>query len=328
MLKNWTLCVLTIPIRDENIRKLLSSLNEEKEQGLNVKIVYNCPKNTETKNLSDRLSTDFKGIETIFYDSQYYGLSEGRNKLLKETKTPLIAFVDDDCSFEGKDIFSNLEKTLKNTSVALLGLPSFKGSSSELIKPRKDVPQCEINGLIYTYIEGMFCAGYTELLKNIKGFNKRLIFWGEWIDLNTKLHRAGFPTAMKMNSGFLRHWEGPDSPTRDKKGRVSHVLYGLLEFSRTFDHDLLKQPKGPLQLIERKYFESYKDQAISEGILTDITKVIQRILDNEKDIAEYRKYLDSLQFNFPPLGVREREDWLKLIEYSENQIMMYKEKVF
>ncbi len=205
MFKNWTICTLTIPSRDIYLRRMLDSLEKERGHGLNIKISYNSPLDDGVKELSDRLLRDYEDTEIRFYDSQYYGIPEGRNRLLSLVQTPLVAFLDDDCTIEGEDVFFKLEETLKKTSLGLIGLKSFCRDSDEIFKPRPRIPQKKIGNILYANVEGLLGASYTQLLRDIRGFNERKRFRMEWMDLNTKFHRAGYPTGIDLEAGFLRH---------------------------------------------------------------------------------------------------------------------------
>jgi len=320
MFENWTLCILTIPSRDFYLRQALDSISGERERGLAVKILYNCPISEKTEDLSSRLSGEYGDVETMFYDSEHYGLPEGKNYLLSSVETPLVAFLDDDCTIEGGDVFLKLEETLRKTSFGLIGLQSFRGDSYIKLKPREKIPQQNIDGMLYVNVEGLFGASYTQLLRDLRGFNERKRFRVEWMDLNTKLRRAGYTTGIDPKAGFLRHWiEAPESPIRDRKDTNLHLFYALMAMAVEFD--CYGQDNRSRNLWKR----IAEDEKIPpEQLLVDISQVIPRLLEDKGEIVEYRDFLRSLPFDFMPLEPINKGDLMKLIEYSESQIGEYK----
>lgn len=331
-LDNWTLEILTIPSRDFYLRKLIDSTAEQIKGGLNVRVLYNSPEDKNTKNLAEQLQRDYPSLQVFSYRSKdsFYGISEGRNHLLQGTETPLVAFIDDDCSFDGESHFEKLEDTLRKTSLALVGLPSLRNDSGRLFKPRKEAPKQLIENVTYMDIEGMFAAGYTQLLKDIGGFNERRRFRMEWVDLNTRLHRMGFTTGIDMNAGFLRQWFlAPDSATRGKKKRISEALYCFL--STIIEFDCCSEQELPERMfhVAEKYFlrQDNGKNLIQRELMREIAKEIPRVFEDRKSIERRRTFLRTLPFKFLPYEPITREDWLMLIDYSKSKIEKYKESL-
>ncbi len=107
----------------------------------------------------------------------------------------------------------------------------------------------------YQPVQGMLVASYTNLLRDVGGFNPRRRFWGEWTELNLRMWRSGFPTGHVMTGGYLRHWEkAPDSPTRNMDGRAKHVLWGLICTALEYDAvDMSQATETFWRLVQDRY---------------------------------------------------------------------------
>ncbi len=347
MINNWTIGILTIPSRDLYLRRLINSLNQT-QQGVVIKVLYNCLKNEQLEDLASGVSRDYRGVEVLyatndgelknsadesakesyrreflFQRQKKYGISQARNQLLRSVETPLIAFLDDDCTLEGKDVFTKLEDSLRRTFLGFIGIPSYYNDSDIQFKPRIATPKQKIDGIVYTNVSGNFAASYARLLRDLKGFNERKNRL-EWADLNTRLQREGYPTGIDMDAGLIRHWaDAPDSLTTMAKNRHLEMLYSLFSTALEFDCN-------GLFLASRKMWElviadgNYQGELSQEQLLIDIYQVLHQIIEDKEEIEKYRDYLRSLPFSFMPFEPISLEEWQKLIEYSKPKIEKYK----
>jgi hypothetical protein len=263
--------------------------------------------------LPSGINAAYPDVKTSVQSSIDYGIAEGRNALLKTVKTPLMAYVDDDCSFGGRPVFPDLEASLKSAPLALVGIPSYRDGTEEIFKPRKETPRVVIDGTTYMKVEGMFGASYTRLLRDVGGFNERKKFRLEWTDLNMRLWRSGYATGMLMNSGHLRQWfDAPDSATRNLDSRAQHIIYGDLATHLEFKGDLsAKSIKHRAERLRHKF----------NGTAQDASVAVSRVFSDLSEIKKYRTHILTLPFNSGP---KSRKDWLTLSQFSSKAISAYR----
>ncbi len=335
---NWTLCTPTIPSRDKYLRKMLESVRKV-QAGLKVRVLYNCPrKNAE--DLASRLNRDYLEVDVLFcpeeqgetrednstlFHRRKYGIPYGRNQLLASVKSPLIAFIDDDCTFEGKDIFLKLEKRFRETSLGLIGLPSYHESSGVLIKPRRVYQKINKNGVVFDSVSGIFVASYAQLLRDFKGFNERKERM-DWTDVNLRVQRGGYPTGIDMEAGLVRHWvSAPDSLTRTQSSKMHlGMLYCLYSTALEFDcfGDTLSARKMWELVLGDGY---YQGETSFEQLSIDTLNIMPQILADAAEIKRDREFIRSLPFrNIMPYAPLKETDWEKLVEYSTLEIEKYK----
>ena len=181
-------------------------------------------------------------------------ISGGRNYQLNLVKSPLVCFVDDDVTVHG-DAFLTIEEAMQRLPAGLFGLRSYREDTEELFKPRDGTSHVITGEFRYQSVQGMLVASYTNLLRDVGGFNPRRRFWGEWTELNLRMWRSGFPTGHVMEGGYLRHWEkAPDSPTRNMDGRAKHVLWGLICTALEYDAvDMSQATETFWRLVQDRY---------------------------------------------------------------------------
>lgn len=293
----WTLCILTLPSRDSQLRCLLKSIQRDCNAGLKVQVLYNCQPDDTLRSKSEAIANDF-GIVPNVYTSNEYGIAEGRNRLSERVATPFMAYIDDDCTLHGPSVWSDLGHVFETHPVALVGLPSYMDDDKKILfKPRAHTPREEINGLHYMKVEGMFGATRTNILHNIGGFNFRKKFR----DLNTRLHRSGWPTGVLMTSGYLKQdFEAPESATRTRPDRIEHIIYGQVS-ARI---EAAEQPLTAEAIIRL----AQKWQKMNEGSNGDLINALSRIFNESTMIEQDRQRLLALPF-------KEGTPWQELIKY-------------
>ena len=97
---------------------------------------------------------------------------------------------------------------MRRIPAGIVGTRSYVEDTDTLFKPRPTTPHVVIGEMQYMTVQGMLAAGYTNLFRDIGGFNPRRRFWGEWTEFNLRMWRHGFPGGYVMNGGFLPRGTG------------------------------------------------------------------------------------------------------------------------
>ncbi|HIH32013.1 TPA: glycosyltransferase family 2 protein [Candidatus Woesearchaeota archaeon] len=323
---NLSLGIITLPSRKEYLFKLLESVKSVSSSGIRVNILINAKVDNNGAGNLENAVKEYPNTTVTTYNSETYSIPEARNKILSICETPLIGLIDDDCTIHGEHVFENLVDTLKKTNLAMIGLKSYVDDSDVMFKPRKTTPKEVINGVTYMKIEGLFALAYSQLLRDVGGFNERKRFWMEWTDINTVMHRNGYPTGLDMNAGYLRHWMGaPDSATRGRKDRVYDVIYGLLATGLEFGCDYNVTELKMWEMAESTFlkYENENDIKVRE-LLPKLVTVLPRIIRDAEKIKVYGDRLKSLPFNIMPFENITREQWLELTQYASHHMQKYK----
>jgi hypothetical protein len=299
-----TLSILTIPEREEYLRRLLESILALRVgPDVKVDIVYNRALDgavgaavARVRGFAPDLSIE------VFFNAGDTTIAAGRSLQLSVCRTTLIAFVDDDLTLHG-NIIPAIVDALATEPLGLLGFPSFEGNTDRRVKPRDATPSIDWRGLRFKPVQGMLCASHRALLADIGGFNLRRRYWGEWTELNLRLWRFGFPTAYQMHRGYLRHWqEAPNSPTRNMPGREQHVLWGLICTALEYDAaDVNEATEVFWQLVEERYLVySYGNELSPKNVLKTVLELVPQISHEWGNIETFRRSTAKHPFQFAP----------------------------
>jgi glycosyltransferase involved in cell wall biosynthesis len=328
----WTVTALTIPVREPYLKKLIASINETPiNADAEIAIIYNAPTKENPFDVEERIKSFSKNLPlTVYFNSHDTSIAGGRNFQLSVCKSPLICFVDDDLTLHG-EIFPALEQTLRETPVGLLGVRSFQDDTAERFKPRDSTPHVDFNGLRYMPVQGMLVAGYKNLFVDTGGFNLRRKFWGEWTEFNLRLWRNGFPTAYQLNTGYLRHWnDAPESPTRNKVGRESHVLWGLICTALEYDAvDINEATEAFWQLIEERYLAySFGENLSIKNLLRTTLELMPRLSSEWGNISAFKQLAAQHPFQFMPFHPLTTDDVSRVLQFASERIVPYRESVW
>lgn len=328
----WTITALTLPTREEYVRRTIESINAVPPPGgAEILIVYNTRPSESSFDVEARISSYSKHIPvSVHVNGREPTIAAGRNLQLTLSKSPLICFIDDDITVHG-NVFSAIEQTLLTSPVGLVGVPSVNAENGEPFKPRPSSPHIDHEGLRFMQVQGMLAAGYRDLFLDIGGFNPRRQFWGEWTELNLRLWRSGFPTAYNMDAGYLRHWEdAPESPTRNLEGREAHVLWGLICTALEYNAvDASEATASFWQLVEQRYLAySFGDKLSMQELLRTTLELMPRIAAEWGQIAEFKEKVARHPFPFMPFHPLSQKDVEKVLNYAARAIRPYRSAVW
>ncbi|MGH7629832.1 MAG: glycosyltransferase family 2 protein [Gemmatimonadales bacterium] len=300
----WSVTMLTLPEREPYLLRLLQSLSDAgADTNTEVVVVYNAPPRESRDAITRRLAAACPSLSLrVRFNDGRQTIAEGRNLQLAVCRAPLICFVDDDVTLHGQ-VFAPVERALREQPVALVGLPSLREDSAEPFKPRADTPYVDAGGLRYMHVQGMLCAGYRQVLIDVGGFSRLRAFWGEWTELNTRLWRRGFPTAYRMDAGYLRHWSGaPHSPTRHRADRALHILWGLACTAIEYDAVAASPASRPFwTVIEERYLRyAFAAGATPPEVFRTMLELAPRLVEAWPAIRTARARAASDPFPFSP----------------------------
>jgi hypothetical protein len=324
----WTITALTIPGRDAYVRGLLESLQKlPGAERAEIVIIYNHDVRGDRHEIERRITRHSPSIPiSVLFNGHDPTIVGGRAMQLGVCKSPLICFVDDDTTVHG-DLLGTLEGALREVPLGLVGVPSLVEDSDVRFKPRESTPSVTMDGVRYMPVQGMLCAGYTNLLRQAGGFNARRRFWGEWTELNTRLWRLGFPTGFAMDGAFLRHWEkAPSSPTRNMSGRERHVVWGLLCTALEYDAvDITEATESFWRLVEERYLAySYGDDLNYRNLMRTTLELMPLIGDDWGRIQEFRASTRAHPFAFKPFHRYTEADVRAVKRHAEREVRRYR----
>lgn len=328
----WTITALTIPGREQYLEQLIHSIDEiSVPGGARVVIVYNRPIRDELEKVERTFQSwsDTADVD-VFFNNGDPTISGGRNFQLNLAKSPLIAFVDDDVTLHGEAI-EEIEATLRSVPAGLVGLRSYVGKTDQLFKPRDTTPYVETPDLRYMTIQGMLVAGYTNLMRDIGGFNPRRRFWGEWTEFNLRMWRHGFPTGYILRDAYLRHWEeAPESPTRSLEGRARHVLWGLICTALEYDSvDVTHATEAFWRLVEERYLAySFGEDLSPKAVLQATLELMPELSAAWGDLSAFRAQVREHPFDFKPFHPLTDKDVNKVLPYARKRIGDYRDAVW
>lgn len=326
-----TLSILTIPEREDYLRRLLASVVAlGVDPPPRVDIVYNRPLDDAVGDVSARIRSLAPDLPVeVYFNAGDTSIVGGRNLQLSVCRTPIIAFVDDDLTLHG-DVVAGLLDTLAAHPLALVGFPSLEGDSDTRIKPRDTTPSVEWQRLRFMPVQGMLCGGYRALLASVGAFNPRRRFWGEWTELNLRLWRSGFPTAYEMHRGYLRHWhDAPSSPTRNLTGRERHVLWGLICTALEYDAvDVNEATEVFWRLVEDRYLAySYGDELSPKNVLKTVLELTPQISAEWGAIQAFRAQTAAHPFPFAPFHRFTLDEIRQVYAHAETAIQPFRERL-
>lgn len=328
----WTVAVLTIPQREEYLEQLFESLRRSgPSQPWELLVVYNWETGEEPYSVERRLKKMARRLPlVVHFNSQKPSIVGGRIQQLALCKSPLICFVDDDITLHG-DVFDTIADALKRYPLGIVGIPSLVGDSDRLFKPRRNTPHVDLHGIRFMTVQGMLVAGYRRLFRDIGGFNPRRAFWGEWTELNLRMWRMGFPTGYVMNRSYLRHWhDAPESPTRNKRGREDHVLWGLLCTALEYEAiELRPDTESFWKLVEERYISyAFGSSAKTKELLASVLRLVPKIAVEWPHIVEFRERARSHPFQFAPFHALQRSDVEAVLAYAASRIASYRDQIW
>ena len=332
----WTVSILTIPERFEYLEKLLDSLTVQSEMTAPdyfcVNIICNRKISKTGLMALNKIVSKYESLKTkVYMNEDNPTISGGRQFALACALTPLIVFIDDDCSLHG-NAFVEIEKILYNKTVAFVGLRSYQEGTEELFKPRANTPSKKIDGLLYMPIQGMFVAGYTSVYKMLGGFNLRRKFWGEWTEFNLRALRNGYPSAYLMNNDcFIRHWhKAPNSPTRNMEEREINVLWGLM--CTALEYRAIKIDSATetfWDLVERRYLQySFGDDLSYKRLFSSFLKLLPMLIDEWDKIKNYQITVSKHKFQFSPFHDLSINEYNEVLDYANLLLKPVKTAVF
>lgn len=327
-MNRWTITALTIPGREDYLRKLIESLDaQDIPGGGRVLVVFNRAIREELARVESRIQSWARRVPVdVFFNNGDPTISGGRNYQLNLAKSPLVCFVDDDCTLHD-DVMGTLDDALRRVPAGLVGVRSYVEDTDTIFKPRDSTPHVETPEFRFQPVQGMLVAGYTNLLRDIGGFNPRRRFWGEWTELNLRMWRSGFPTGHVMRGGYLRHWEqAPDSPTRNMEGRAQQVLWGLICTALEYDAiDMTQATESFWRLVEERYLAySFGDQLTNQELLRAVLGLVPELSAAWPSITAFRDEARSHPFDFKPFQPVTEADLVKVVPHARRRLRHYR----
>ncbi len=328
----WSISILTIPSREDYLRRLLASLAEtDLASRAEIVIIYNTRPEEPSFEVEARIRRWGDGIPvSVHFNPQDTSIAGGRALQLTLCKAPLLCFLDDDLTLHG-DVFPILEETLEEHPLGLVGLPSLERDTDVRFKPRDSTPSVTLEGIRHMTVQGMLVAGYRDLLLDVGGFNPRRRFWGEWTELNLRLWRSGFPTGYRMDGGYLRHWtDAPESPTRNMEGREAHVLWGLVCTAIEYDAvDVNQATETFWQLVEDRYLAySFGDRLSPTRLLRAALELMPALSSEWPQLMEFRSRVRLHPFPFKPFHPLTEAEVREVRRHAREAIAPYRESVW
>ncbi|MCU0646734.1 MAG: glycosyltransferase family 2 protein [Gemmatimonadaceae bacterium] len=326
----WTLAVLTVPGRERYLDRLAESVRAlPSRDGVELLVVHNAATEIDLRQLERRLRAKSGLRCRAVANASEPTIAAGRRMQVAVSRTPLLCFLDDDCTVHG-DIFAALERELQRMPVGALGLPSVDADTGEPFKPRTTTPSVEHDGLRFMPIQGMLVATYRRLLIDVGDFAKHRRYWGEWTELNTRLWRMGYATAYVMNAGQIRHWtRAPGSPTRDLTGRERNIVWGLL--CTALEYDLVQAPDDLAfwQLVQSRYLPyAYDRTPTGMDLLRTLGALAPQLAAEWGAIAAHAERARTHPFQFSPFHEWTETDVRLVLDGAAERLASYRSEAF
>ena len=330
--RRWTISMLTIPGREEYLQRLLCSLGDARvDRHAQIDIVYNWDARESPAEIERRILRHCKGLPVrVTFNTVDPSIVGGRAQQLNACRTPLICFIDDDISVHG-DLIGTFEETLSQSPLGVVGVRSYVNDTPDLFKPRISTPHVTRGNLRYMTVQGMAIAGYRRLFLDVGGFNPRRRFWGEWTELNLRLWRRGFPTAYAMDGAHLRHWhDAPNSPTRNRAGRETEVLWGVMCTALEYDAvDINEHTESFWKLVADRYLPySFGPEMSSKSLLSATLRLASRLTAEWGRIQEFREDTRKHPFKFAPFAAISEADVDAVLAHAQETIAPYRAEVW
>lgn len=328
----WTITALTIPGREHYLNQLIQSLEATViPGGARLVVVYNRAIRDDLVEVERDIRSKAGSLDVeVHFNNGDPTISGGRNYQLNLVKTPLVCFVDDDVTIHG-DAFLTIEQAMQRVPAGLYGLRSYREDTDELFKPRDGTPHVVTPEFRYQSVQGMLVASYTNLLRDVGGFNSRRRFWGEWTELNLRMWRSGFPSGHVMSGGYLRHWEqAPDSPTRNLDGRAKHVLWGLICTALEYDAvDMSHATETFWRLVQDRYLAySFGVELSHQELLRATLELVPDLSAEWAAITAFRDQVAKHPFDFKPFQPLTEADLHKVLPSTRRRLRPYRWQVW
>jgi hypothetical protein len=326
----WTVTALTVPGREAYLDRLAESLRAVAGRTpMELVVVHNARVPIDLRALERRLRGR-SGLRCRAYaNASEPTIALGRRLQLAVARTPLIAFVDDDCTLHG-DIFPAVEAALERVPVGAVGLPSVDAESGAPFKPRDTTPSVMHEGLRFMPIQGMFVATYRRLLVDAGDFATHRRYWGEWTELNTRLWRLGCATAYVPDAGFLRHWtKAPSSPTRTLSGRERHIVWGLLCTALEYDATGEVPDAAFWALVASRYLPyAYGREPTATELLQTIAALAPQLAAEWGAISAHAERARAHPFPFRPFHQWSEADVRAVLADAPSRLGQYRAEAF
>lgn len=326
----WTLAILTVPGREPFLDRLAESVRAlPATRGVELLVIHNSSAPVDLTALERRMRAKSGRRCRAVANASEPTIAAGRRLQVSLARTPLLCFVDDDCTLHG-DVFGALERELQRVPVGMLGLPSFDADTGEPFKPRPTTPAVEHDGLRFMPIQGMLVATYRQLLLDVGNFAAHRRFWGEWTELNTRLWRLGYATAYVRQAGTIRHWtRAPGSPTRDLSGRERNIVWGLL--CTALEYDLVRAP-GDIafwQLVASRYLPyAYGRPPSAIDLLRTVGDLVPQLAAEWPAIAAHAERARQHPFPFSPFHEWTPDDVTLVLSGAADRLAPYRAQAF
>jgi glycosyltransferase involved in cell wall biosynthesis len=324
----WTITALTIPSREEFLKRLLQSLATlEGGKRFEVVVIYNAQTVEEPSAVEERIHRLAPSLRVrVYLNTSEPTIGGGRRVQLAVCRTPLMAFVDDDLTLHG-DVLGALEEVLSTRPMGIVGLPSYEEDTDRRFKPRESTPYVNFDNIRYMPVQGMLVAGYRRLFAEIGGFNPRRQFWGEWTEFNLRMWRHGFPTGYVMDRGFLRHWhKAPESPTRNMGGRERHVLWGLMCTAIEYDAVSINEATEAFwRLAQDRYLAySYGEQPSPKRLLATVLELMPQLSQEFGAMRAFAEEARRHPFQFMPFEPLTVDQVRAVMAHAQEAIHAYR----
>ncbi|MCU0634628.1 MAG: glycosyltransferase family 2 protein [Gemmatimonadaceae bacterium] len=326
----WTLTVLTIPGRERYLDRLAESVRALRDRSaVELVVVHNSATPIDLRQLERRLRAKSGLRCRAVANASEPTIAAGRRMQVAVSRTPLLCFVDDDCTLHG-DVFGALERELQRVPVGALGLRSIDADSGEPFKPRSTTPSVEHDGLRFMPIQGMLVATYRQLLIDAGDFARHRRYWGEWTELNTRLWRLGFATAYTMEAGYIKHWtKASGSPTRDLRGRERNIVWGLLCTALEYDLMQAGEEAAFWQLVGSRYLPyAYDRMPTGTDLMRTITELAPQLAAEWAAIAAHAERARTHPFRFSPFHEWTADDVSLVLTEAPERLAPYRAEAF
>jgi hypothetical protein len=330
MSTTWTIAILTVPGRESYVDRLAESIRAlGSRASAELVVVYNSPSPVDLHALELRMRARSGLRCRAVANASEPTIAAGRRMQVAASRTPLICFIDDDCTLHGS-VFESLERELQRVPVGALGLPSFDAYSGEPFKPRASTPSVQHAGLRFMPIQGMLVATYRRLLVDVGDFAKYRRYWGEWTELNTRLWRMGFATAYVEDAGTIRHWtRAPGSPTRDLSGREKNIVWGLL--CTALEYGLLDAADSAAfwQLVQSRYLPyAYNRTPDAIDLMRTMAALAPQLAAEWPSIQQHAEQARSHPFSFLPFHEWTEDDVTLVLRDAATRLEPYRTDAF
>lgn len=139
----------------------------------------------------NKLKENFSSKIILFESKENLGVAGGRNKGAELSSGEVLVFIDDDAHFNDVECLSNIYNLFnKNKDIGVVGFKvlDVKGEVRDWVYNKNTINHNEKTFLTNQYV-GCGHAIKAELFKKLKGYSKKLFFWGEEIEFCMKVFK-------------------------------------------------------------------------------------------------------------------------------------------